>query len=117
MSGSPGSPTPVAVSWDCGHPPHEYATMKRRSFLQTSVAALGAAATSTVASGAGDSTAQEIYELRAYSLAVAKQPVLDRYLGEAFIPALKRLGIGPIGVFAEKTDKDVLKVYVLIVYP
>jgi NIPSNAP len=91
--------------------------MKRRSFLQTSVAALGAAAAGTATSGAADPAAEEVYELRAYSLPAAKQPVLDRYLGEAFIPALKRLGIGPVGVFADKPDKDAMKVYVLIVYP
>src|SRR5580765_4519833 len=91
--------------------------MKRRSFLQTSVAALGAAATSAATSDAADPPAGEVYELRVYSLPVGKQPVLDRSLGEAFIPTLKRLGIGHVGVFAEKPDKDALKVYVLITYP
>jgi hypothetical protein len=91
--------------------------MKRRSFLQSSVAALGAAATGATTVDAADAPAGEVYELRVYSLAAAKQPVLDRYLGEAFIPVLKRLGIGPVGVFVEKSAPDSLKVYVLIVHP
>jgi len=33
------------------------------------------------------------------------------------LPALKRLGIGPVGVFLEKGEQDTVKVYVLIVYP
>jgi hypothetical protein len=90
--------------------------MKRRSFIQTSLAALGTA-TMTTAAGAAEPKSRELYELRVYSLLAKKQEILDGYLSQAFLPALKRYGIGPVGVFVEKGDEDKRKVYVLIVHP
>lgn len=95
--------------------------MQRRSFIQTSFATLGVVASTeaavTSAARAAESKVGELYELRVYSLKAEKQPALDRYLGQAFIPALKRYGIGPVGVFAEQARAEQRKVYVLIVYP
>ncbi|HWG45252.1 MAG TPA: NIPSNAP family protein [Gemmataceae bacterium] len=91
--------------------------MKRRSFIQKSLTASVATAVGAVAIEAADPKGRELYELRVYSLPAAKQEILDRYLSRAFIPALKRLGIGPVGVFVEKAEKDQQKVYVLIVHP
>jgi hypothetical protein len=92
--------------------------MKRRSFIKSSLAALG---TSTVAAGAlgAEQKGKELYELRAYSLAAGKQPVLDRYLGGAYLPAVKRAGGGPVGVFWEvpaKESKEQPRAYVLTVH-
>ena len=89
--------------------------MKRRSFVQASLATICAATAgeSLAAEGKGPT---QFYELRAYSLKAAKQSLLDDYLSKAFIPALKRYGIGPVGVFVEKVDADMLKVLVLIVH-
>ena len=78
---------------------------------------MGATAALDSVTAAADATNSEIYELRIYSLPAAKQPILDKYLSEAFIPALHRQGIGMVGVFMEKPDKGVLRVYVLIVHP
>jgi hypothetical protein len=89
--------------------------MQRRTFMQMSLAAAGATATGT-ASVAAESHTTELYELRVYSLTTAKQPTLDRYLSEAFLPALKQYGIGPVGVFVEKAREDQRLVYVLIVH-
>jgi ribosomal protein L13 len=89
--------------------------MKRRSFIQMSLATLGA--TSAVAAGAAEQQARELYELRVYSLPAKKLDILDNYLGRALLPAQKRLGSGPVGVFVEKVDEDKRKVYVLIVHP
>jgi NIPSNAP len=86
--------------------------MKRRSFIKTSLAAFGGSAVAAAASGA-ERSGREFYELRAYTLPAGKQPILDRYLSEAFIPAIKRTRSGPVGVFHEDTGK----VYVLIVHP
>jgi NIPSNAP len=88
--------------------------MKRRSFIQMSLATLGA--TTAVAAGA-EQQSRELYDLRVYSLPAKKLDILDRYLSQAFLPALKRYNIGPVGVFVEKVDEDKRKVYVLIVYP
>jgi hypothetical protein len=89
--------------------------MKRRSFIQTSLAALGTTIM-TAAAGAAEQKTRELYELRVYSLPAKKQAILDGYLSQAFLPALKRYGIGPVGVFVEKGDEDKQKVHVLIVH-
>ena len=91
--------------------------MKRRSFIKTSLAVLGAATAGSAEADESKPKTSELYELRVYSLAAGKQPILDHYLSKAFLPALKRYGIGPVGVFAEKAEKDSLKVHVLIVHP
>jgi hypothetical protein len=83
--------------------------MKRRSFLQASFATLGTAATASAAAEAAEPKAGELYELRAYSLPAAKQPILDRYLSQALIPTLKRYGIGPVGVFVEPAGPGPLR--------
>jgi hypothetical protein len=91
--------------------------MKRRSFIQKSVATLGTAAAGTTLAEGAEAKAAELYELRGYALKASRQPLLDRYLSQAFLPTLKRYGIGPVGVFVEKPEADPLKVYVLIVHP
>jgi NIPSNAP len=90
--------------------------MKRRSFIQASLAVLGTAAVEATTASAAEAPATEFYELRVYTLKAAKQPILDDYLEKAFLPALKRTGIGPVGVFVEKGKEDVSRVHVLIVY-
>jgi len=89
--------------------------MQRRSFLLSSLA------TTCTAVGAVPAAAERqgspVYELRNYSLKPGKQAVLDGYLGTALLPALKRLGIGPVGVFVEKGKDDAVNVHVLIVHP
>lgn len=88
--------------------------MKRRSFLHMSVATLGA---TSVAAAAEEPKSTELYELRVYSQPIGKQGILDRYLSKAYLPALKRLNSGPVGVFVENVDENKRKVYVLIVHP
>src|SRR5437773_10633505 len=91
-------------------------TMQRRSFLHASLATLCSAATADPLAAA-DRPGGQVYELRSYSLKPAKQAPLEDYLQHALLPALRRYGIGPVGVFVEKGDEALLKVYVLIVYP
>lgn len=87
--------------------------MERRTFVGASVAALGSAA---VSRAADEPAAGELYELRAYSLKPAKQPLLDDYMSQALLPALKRAGVGLVGAFVEPAEKDVLHVHLLSVY-
>lgn len=59
----------------------------------------------------------QYYQLREYQLATeAQEELTDFYLEESYIPALKRAGIGQIGVFKNhRTEKDTLTtIYVLI---
>jgi hypothetical protein len=90
--------------------------MRRRSFLQSSVAVLGTAATGAAAAPGTRPTPGELYELRVYTLKAARRPVLDDYLRKAYLPALHRFGISPVGVFVEKGSEDPAKVYVLVVH-
>ncbi len=60
---------------------------------------------------------KEFYELKVYTFANDDQvSFTDDFLGNAFIPAMKRQGISPIGVFKNRiTEEDtVQKTYVLI---
>jgi hypothetical protein len=88
--------------------------MERRTFVGASVATICSASVGLSAEAKPD--AAELYELRTYTLKPAKQPVLDEYLGKAFVPTLKKLGVGPVGVFAEAVENDLLRVFVLIVH-
>jgi hypothetical protein len=75
----------------------------RRDFLAAAGAAgLGALATSHASSLAAEPAAdRELYEIREFELATdAQRTVLDAFLKDAAIPALNRLGINPVGVFA-----------------
>ncbi len=89
--------------------------MKRRTFIQASLATVGSVAAAPAL--AADAAGKQLYELRSYSLKPGKLPLLESYLEKALLPALKRLGVGPVGVFQAMEDKDPIKVYVLIVYP
>lgn len=87
--------------------------MERRAFVGASVATLCA---SPGFASENKAETRELYELRMYTLKPAKQSLLDDYLSQAFIPALKRLGTGPVGVFVEGPEKELLRVFVLIVH-
>jgi NIPSNAP protein len=89
--------------------------MERRSFMQASFASALGASAATAAEPARKP--HDHYELRVYTLKPAKLPLLDQYLSKAFIPTLKRYGLGPVGVFVDMATAEQAKVYVLIVYP
>jgi hypothetical protein len=91
--------------------------MKRRSFIKTSLAAFGSSAVMAATSSGAEPSGHEVYELRVYSLPAAKRPVLDHYLSGAFMPAVKRSGGGPVGIFVEDAAKDPPKVTAPIVHP
>ena len=83
--------------------------LKRRDFLKTTTTATAVAALSSKLSAAGHSAApREYYELRCYHLkagsrlkANADPALLDDYLEDAFLPAVRRLGLKNTGVFTE----------------
>jgi len=62
---------------------------------------------------------REFYQLKIYSLDSARQEaVMDKYLSEAYLPALKKQGLKNIGVFKNrKTETDSsTSIYVLVPY-
>lgn len=84
--------------------------MRRRAFLQLSVTA-GLGLMSTPSRGAetapaGEPSAQ-IYELRTYHFKTAeKRDAFGKFLGDATVPALNRLGIQPVGIFTLLDQKS-----------
>jgi len=86
--------------------------MERRAFVASSVAVLGAPMTANAAAAEGP----DLFELRTYSLKADKLPKLDVYLSNAFIPAVKRHGAGPVGVFHEVPKNGESMAFVLVVH-
>src|ERR1035437_2134108 len=77
--------------------------MQRRNFLTASLAASALALTRTAAAQpapAQPANAPEYYQIRRYQLHSGTQTALTQsYFADALIPALSRLGFGPIGAF------------------
>ena len=76
--------------------------MQRRDFLKTSFAASGAVGLSAIGQAQADhhGGGHEHYELRHWHIPTAeKKAVVDRFLKNAVMPAVKRINLGPIGVF------------------
>jgi len=92
--------------------------MKRRDFIQASVAAVAATSACSVASAAPAAGARQVYEWRTYKLAdAAHQSRVSDYLKSAAVPTWQRLGLGPIGVFTELGPEATSAIHVLITYP
>ena len=93
--------------------------MKRRAFIQSSVAMAGAAAAGPLvaAEPAASSRAsgQEFYELRFYRLRRGPmQKRFDDFYRDAALPAINRAGINPVGVFSLSAGGDSPGLYVLL---
>jgi hypothetical protein len=94
--------------------------MKRRTFIQKSALATGAATLVSPFVQAGTPPVdfeKEIYELRIYQLTSAgTKSALLNYLTSAVGPYLKSKG-GEIGIFSEFGQTEPPKLYVLLTYP
>ena len=93
--------------------------MKRRDFLKSSAAAAAfAGLTASLPSSAAEeeaAPAREFYELRRYQF--RRGPMMKRfedYVTKAALPAMGRMGIGPIGVFTPIGGPDTPAAHVLI---
>src|ERR1700737_493525 len=76
--------------------------MERRTFISASLA-VSALSLAGSAKGVGQtaSATAEYYDLRRYQLTSGPGTKLtDNYFADALIPALNRLGIGPVGAFS-----------------
>jgi hypothetical protein len=88
--------------------------MNRRNFLSTSLSTSLAASALSLAA-ADTKAAAEYYDLRRYQLASGPGTKLtDDYFGGALIPALSRLGIGPVGAFSVYFGPDTPAYYLLL---
>lgn len=94
--------------------------MQRRHFLASSIAASTLAAGASVlgnakGSDAAEESGREYYELRQYRLRSGPQTRLTNdFLRAALLPALGRLGIGPVGVFNQIIGPENPSIYVLM---
>ncbi|MFN0084809.1 MAG: NIPSNAP family protein [Blastocatellia bacterium] len=86
--------------------------MNRRELLQTGLAA------SVVATGASSTEAPHIYELRTYELRNDLQPArIQEFFQNQMLPAMKRLGVGPVGGFNVVSGLRSPSLLVLIDHP
>ncbi len=91
--------------------------MKRREFL-TAAAMTGIAGMSpSIAMGQGEGGRREYFEFREYHLHVGpKKNLVGNFLRDVGIPAMNRIGIGPVGVFSAKYGPNQPTLYVLLVH-
>ncbi|MGP8268655.1 MAG: NIPSNAP family protein [Terracidiphilus sp.] len=85
--------------------------MERRQFIAASIATSALAAT---AQGQAPSS-REYYQMRRYNLQSGPQSKgMESYFGDALIPALARMGMGPIGAFKVDVGPETPAFYLLI---
>ncbi len=91
--------------------------MNRREFL-TTTGAVGMAGVSSLAVGAdADAGGQEYFEFRQYHLHTgSKKNQVGNFLRDVGIPALNRIGVGPVGVFNGKYGPSNGTLYVMLVH-
>jgi len=90
--------------------------MQRRNFLAASIASAGLAA---AGAGSAQTTSpgrqREFYQIRRYHLQNGPQTRLtEAYFADALIPALTRMGFGPIGAFRLEYGPETPAFYLLI---
>ena len=87
--------------------------MQRRKFLATSLASAAVAIAGDVPAQA--TPGREFYQLRRYRLQTGPQTRLtESYFGDALIPALTRMGMGPVGAFQLTFGPQTPTFYLLI---
>lgn len=92
--------------------------MQRRDFLLMSAATVATGAVAAHSHAQAVEGNRSYYEWRTYRLPSAdKQPLVDKYLETAALPAWKRMGLGPVGVFKEIGADATPAIHVLLVYP
>jgi hypothetical protein len=90
--------------------------MERREFLAASVAASASVLAGEAAAQASRApAAREFYQMRRYALQSGPQTKLtESYFSDALIPALARMGMGPVGAFRVDIGPETPVYYLLI---
>jgi hypothetical protein len=94
--------------------------MERRQFLAASLAASAVAAANAAIAAAQSpaGSAREFYQLRRYNLLSGPQlKATESYFSGALIPALSRMGMGPVGAFRLDIGQETPTYYLLIPGP
>jgi NIPSNAP len=90
--------------------------LTRRTFLANSLATAAlAAAGESVAQSPAPSSAREYYQIVRYQLQTGPQTKLaENYFSDALIPALTRMGMGPVGAFKLDYGPETPAFYVVV---
>ncbi len=89
--------------------------MERRQFIAASIAASTVAIAGNLSAQAPAASPREFYQIRRYSLKSGPQLKLtESYFGDAHIPALSRMGMGPVGAFKVDIGPQTPAYYLLI---
>lgn len=92
--------------------------MKRRRFIAASIAASTLAAAGKTGAQTSTSARREFYQLRRYNLVSGTQLKLtESYFAGALIPALARMGLGPVGAFKLDIGPETPAYYLLVPGP
>jgi len=92
--------------------------MERRQFLAASLAASAVAATQSATAQTPAARKREFYLMRRYNLQNGPQTQrTESFLSDALIPALGRMGMGPVGAFRLEFGNETPAFYVLIPGP
>jgi hypothetical protein len=90
--------------------------MKRRQFLAASIAASAVALAGEAQAPAG--RAREFYHMRRYNLMSGPQLKLtENYFGNALVPALSRMGLGPVGALKLDIGQETPAYYLIVPGP
>jgi hypothetical protein len=90
--------------------------MNRRGFLHSAVSAALTSGAAVSAQSVGVAEGTDYLEVRTYFPRGDGLPVLEGYLGDAFLPACTRAGVGPVGVMKERAADGSETVFVFIVH-
>lgn len=89
--------------------------MHRRQFLAASVASSALAFARDVPAQPQAASPREYYQIRRYQMRQGPQTKLtESYFGDALVPALTRMGMGPIGAFQADIGTETPAFYLLI---
>ena len=89
--------------------------MQRRQFLATSLAASATALSGEASAQTPAASSREYYQIRRYQLQNGPQTKLaESYFSDALIPALSRMGMGPVGAFSLSIGQETPAYYTLI---
>ncbi len=89
--------------------------MQRRQFISASLAASALSLADRGAAQTPASTGREFYLIRRYNLQNGPQQGLtEKYFSDALIPALTRLGLGPVGAMRLEYGPETPAYYTLI---
>jgi hypothetical protein len=89
--------------------------VERREFVKAAVAGVAAGVALGAEAQGAAKAGQEFYQLRKYALRNGPQTALTQgYFERALIPALGRLGMGPVGAFKLDVGPETPTYYVLI---